>query len=102
MTYYKDNLNQVYAYSEIQTPKAGIVKMTAKEVEAHINPAPTAEEVKAQRASEIETRLNAIDLETIRPLRAIADGTAKKLDTDTLKNLEKEAEELRTEFRRMK
>ena len=45
MTYYKDNQGNVYAYSEIQTPKAGLVKMTPDEVEAHLNQQPTAEQL---------------------------------------------------------
>lgn len=55
---------------------------------------PTAAELKAKkdslRIAEIKTRLLEIDSESIRPLRAIAAGTATEFDTNKLTALETE------------
>lgn len=58
MNYYKDNQNQVFAYSDIQTPKDGLTKITEQEALALTNPPPTteqlAEQVRAERDAKIE------------------------------------------------
>ena len=56
-------------------------------------PEPTAE----QRLAEIAARLTEIDLTSVRPLRAIAQGAATAYDHEKLAALEAEAEELRAE-----
>lgn len=61
-------------------------------------PEPTPEEINEQRKQEIYARLNAIDTESLRPLRAIARGTATDYDTEKLKALEDEAVALRQEL----
>lgn len=53
------------------------------------------------RTAEIHTRLAAIDAEAIRPLRAIAAGTATTIDRDKIAALETEAAELRQELAEM-
>lgn len=62
----------------------------------------TAEETAARenrlRAGEIARRFKEIDAERIRPLSAIALGTATTYDTDKLTTLETEAAALRTEL----
>jgi len=58
---------------------------------------PTQEELDAQRIGEIDARLKAIDLESLRPLRAIANGTETQADRDKLAGLDAEAEQLRAE-----
>ena len=45
MKYYKDTHGSIYAVSPIQTPKKEWVKLTKTEVEAHLNPAPTTEQL---------------------------------------------------------
>jgi len=60
-------------------------------------PPQSQESVDAQRISEIDGRLNAIDIESVRPLRAINNGTATADDTDKLTELDAEAEALRVE-----
>lgn len=45
MNYYKDTDGNVYAYNDIQAPKKGLVSMTKKETEAHLNPVPTSEQL---------------------------------------------------------
>ena len=45
MKYFKDNAGNVYAYNDIQTPSEGLVALTKEEVEAHLNPTPTPEQL---------------------------------------------------------
>lgn len=58
MNYYKDNQNNVFAYSDIQTPKDGLAKITEQEALELTNPPPTteqlAEQVRAERDAKIE------------------------------------------------
>jgi hypothetical protein len=58
-------------------------------------PPPTEAELKAQRRAEILSRLAALDIESIRPLRAVADDTASDFDRQKLASLETEASGLR-------
>lgn len=53
------------------------------------------------RTAEIYARLAAIDAEAIRPLRAIAAGTATTIDRGKIAALETEAAELRCELAEM-
>ena len=53
------------------------------------------------RTVEIYTRLAAIDAEAVRPLRAIAAGTATTIDRGKIVALETEAAELRRELAEM-
>jgi hypothetical protein len=61
-------------------------------------PAKTQAELDAERRAEIISRLSAIDTESVRPLRAIADGTATDFDRQKLAAAEAEAAELRAEL----
>ena len=61
-------------------------------------PEPTQEEIAEKRNQEIYARLTAIDSESLRPLRAIAQGTATDYDIEKLKALEDEAVALRQEL----
>jgi hypothetical protein len=56
------------------------------------------EEIRQARITEIRARLDEIDLESIRPLRAIADNTATDSDREKLARLEEEAASLRAEL----
>ena len=60
--------------------------------------APSAAEVAATRAAQITARLDRIDTESVRPLRAIYNGTATTSDTDKLLSLETEAGALRADL----
>ena len=51
------------------------------------------------RAREILARLEAIDLASVRPARAVAVGTATQSDMDVFQELEMEAVGLREELR---
>lgn len=59
MKYYKDIAGNVYAYNDIQKPRAGLVVLTKKETDAILNPVPTTEQladtVRAERDRLIET-----------------------------------------------
>jgi hypothetical protein len=61
-------------------------------------PPPTGEELAARRVAEIKAELAEIDLQSIRPLRAITKGVATDEDTLKLAGLEGRAEELRAEL----
>ena len=58
----------------------------------------TAEDAKQARTAEIKSRLLEIDLESVRPLRAKAYGTATPEDDAKLAALEQEAGALRAEL----
>jgi len=60
--------------------------------------APTPEELAARRIAEIRARLSEIDAQSIRPSRAINNGTATDDDRARLAGLESEAEALRAEL----
>ena len=58
MNYFKDKDNQVYAYTDIQTPEDGLTKITEQEALDITNPPPTSEQlakqVRAERDAKIE------------------------------------------------
>ena len=60
MNYYKDNQNNVFAYSDIQTPKDGLTKITEQESLELTNPPPTVEELFGRLRSERDTRINSV------------------------------------------
>ncbi|GHV57101.1 hypothetical protein FACS189460_3070 [Deltaproteobacteria bacterium] len=68
-------------------------------------PQPTPEEEAAEaaaaRRAEIQAELAAIDLASVRPLRAITEGTATDYDRNRLAELEARAAQLRAELREM-
>ena len=61
-------------------------------------PPPSQDELKAQRRAAILARLEELDAESVRPLRAIVRGEATKDDTDKLAALDAEAAALRLEL----
>ena len=58
MNYYKDNQNNVFAYSDIQTPKDGLTKITEQEALDITNPPPTVEELFDRLRSFRDARIN--------------------------------------------
>ena len=66
-----------------------------------VTPTVTPEQIKQARIAEIKARLSAIDIDAIRPLRAIATGTATQFDTDKLASLDAEADALRAELKEL-
>ena len=61
-------------------------------------PEPTQKEKDAQLKTQILARLKEIDLASVRPLRAMANGEAAQEDKDKLTELDAEAQTLRTEL----
>lgn len=56
MKYYKNTAGNVYAYNDIQKPRAGLIKMTTAEVDAHLaTKPPTADDIRAERDRLIES-----------------------------------------------
>lgn len=60
-----------------------------------------AEQEKQAHKHELLTQLDAVDLKTIRPLRAIQAGIGTQEDTDKLEELEAQAEQIRGELREL-
>lgn len=59
---------------------------------------PESEPAAEEKAEELKVQLDEIDKQAIRPLRAIAAGTATDEDRETLAELERQAEEIRNEL----
>ena len=59
---------------------------------------PSPEELNQLRIKEIQRQLELLDTASIRPLRALADGTATSVETDKLAELEQQASALRAEL----
>lgn len=60
MNYYKDSQNNVFAYSDIQTPKDGLTKITEQEALELTNPPPTTEQIAAQVRAERDAKIEAV------------------------------------------
>ena len=60
-TLYKDKNGNIYSVSPIQQPKEVWVKLTKKEIEAHLNPKPTSDQVLASQMEEAQTYLDRTD-----------------------------------------
>lgn len=60
MKYYKDTQNNVFAYSDIQTPKDGLTKITEQEALELTNPPPTVEELFDRLRSFRDAHINSV------------------------------------------
>lgn len=97
--HFKDNLNNIYyfdSYQQMEKFNPGLVEISETVKDDLLKP--TAEQLKEKRIAEIKTRLKEIDLESIRPLRAIAAGSAVQADTDKINALDAERGTLATEL----
>ena len=72
------------------TDKLSLGLITQKEID---------DKKKSQRIAEIKSELSLIDMQTMRPLRSKIAGTATVYDENKLKELEDQAEALRTELK---
>ena len=86
MDYYIDKDGNIYT-GDLQP---GDRLATPEEVYAHQNPPRTAQQ--------IHSELDALDNQAVRPLRAIANGTATNFDIQKLSELEMQAALLRAEL----
>lgn len=94
MNYYKDNQNNVFTYSDIQTPKAGLTKITEQEAMELTNPPPTAEQV----AEQLKRDIVELEIKQLRSLKAIMrDGTEE--DEKIYNEIEAEIQAKREEIR---
>ncbi|MBD5103797.1 MAG: hypothetical protein HDT47_02915 [Ruminococcaceae bacterium] len=78
-------------WKPVEDEKGNLIDIVIVDVPEH---EPTAEE----KTGELKAQLDEIDRLAIRPLRAIAAGTATDEDRETLAELEKQAEEIRMEL----
>ena len=94
MKYYKKD-TQVFAFeldgSQDHLITDDMVKMTKAQIEEHLNPTPTPEQIKANRIVELQQVLRELDIKRVRPL---AEG-----DTEYLKTLNAQVIKLREELR---
>lgn len=60
MKYFKDSNGNVFAYSAIQTPKAGLVEMTPAEAGAHLNTPVASEQASAIARADRDARIEAV------------------------------------------
>lgn len=88
--YYKDSNGQVFAYSDIQTPKEGLTKITEQEALELTNPPPTLAEVSASKYAEIINGANVALSEAQAYYSAIEIGTWSEQETGaiTIKGLD--------------
>ena len=94
MKYYKDNQNNVFAYSDIQTPKAGLTKITEQEAMELTNPPPTTGQV----AEQLKWDIIELEMKQLRSLKAIMrDGTEE--DEKIYNEIEAEIQAKREEIR---
>lgn len=96
---YRDPLtNDVFEYDDDQVAsgivRSGLVKMSSDEIAAHLNPAPSVD----QQRAEIFAELDSIDAASARPLRAILVGSATDGDRTRLAELDARACVLRAEL----
>ena len=99
--YFKDTQNKPYFEPSASViDKLNLVEITKEQFDtivAEIN-TPTPEQLNQQRISEIKSELQRLDLESVRPLRAINAGTDTAEDRDKLAELDSQAEALRQEL----
>ena len=92
---YKDTQGNVYAYSDIQAPKEGLVALTKKETEAHLKPKePTNEE----KAEQLKRDIVELELKQLRSLKAIM-GEATEEDEKIYNEIEAKIQAKREEIR---
>lgn len=80
---------------DIETGSQRSIPMTAEEIAAIED---AAQKLPSQRIDEIKERLAQIDIDSVRPLRAIAAGSHTQFDSDKLASLDSEAAALRAEL----
>ena len=93
MRYYKDTAGIVHAFNSIQTPKPGMIQMTPEEVEAHLNPTPTTEQLAATAREERDRLIESVRWRIERHNDELALGSEP---TEPLEPLLQYAQDLRT------
>jgi len=87
-------------YSETLEAVEGLIKQDEKDEDGKVvsTTYTATQESNTTKIAKIKMRLNEIDLESIRPLRAVQEGSQDTSDTDKLSALESEAENLRAQL----
>jgi hypothetical protein len=102
MIHFKNKNNCIFAYDQEDIDNGwvakGLTQITDAEADIIRTPTLTQLEIDANRKATILSRLSAIDIESIRPLRAASNGTSSTLDVDKLSTLDAEADVLRAEL----
>jgi hypothetical protein len=92
---YKDTQGNIYAVSPIQTPKESWVKLTKKEIEAHLKPKePTNEE----KAEQLKRDIVELEMKQFRSFKAIM-SEATEEDEKIYNEIEAEIQAKREEIR---
>lgn len=95
MKYYKDTAGNVYAYNDIQKPRAGLVALTEKETEAHLKPKqPTNEE----KAEQLKRDIIELEMKQFRSFKAMM-SEATEEDEKMYSEIEAEIQAKREEIR---
>lgn len=100
MKFFKDDQNKVYAFQSIDEKNKfnqDLIEISEQEKNQLISK--TKEHINSARKAEISARFSQIDLESVRPLRAIAAGTASQFDHDKITALETERSSLIDELK---
>lgn len=87
MKYYKDTAGNVYAFSDIQKPRSGLIKMSSAEVDVHLNPKPTAEQLASYARYERDEALRVLDEVVSNPLRFSELLEEQRLEAATYRKL---------------
>lgn len=82
-------------YASYVSPFVSLWEEEEKHREEEANHQPTEEALKRAKIAGIEGLLAEIDMQSVRPLRAILDGSASDFDKNKLKGLENQAKTLR-------
>lgn len=98
MNYYKDNQKNVFAYSDIQTPKDGLIKITEQEAMELTNPPPTAEQIAEEKAEQLKRDIVELEMKQFRSLKAIM-REATEEDEEIYNEIEAEIQAKREEIR---
>lgn len=97
MKYYKDSEGYVYSYEEDGSQDHLIedkTEMTAKEIEAHINPQKTQEQIKA----EILAQISNLESQQLRALRELLIDASKEYAKSKLESIDAQIAELRKQL----
>ena len=92
MKYFKDKkTGEVYAYDQVQIDggwvKEGLTTMAETEVEAHLNPIPTAEQLASSARHERDVALRVLDEVVSNPLRFSDLSEEQRLEAATYRRL---------------
>lgn len=95
MKYYKNTQGEVYAYNDIQKPRAGLVALTEKETESHLKPK---EPTNDEKAEQLKRDIIELEMKQLRSIKAIM-SEATEEDEEIYNEIEAEIQAKREEIR---